>query len=354
MRVCVFLVERSGDAQPPYRGGATALLAALSCAFFLAGAPASYALDSSNANNAPQKISPESFTSAEEALRAGVDDLHHGDAQELLRALTYAAEGGQLLARWKLGNLYSTGDLVPRNDVLAYKYFEQLVESYSEDEVDRRDLGAISNAFVAVGLYNLSGIPGSDIKPDPERALEMFQVAATDFGDPEAQYQLGRMYLEGAAGLVKDNMRAARWLALAAEKGHCGAQALLGHLLFNGEGVPRQRARGLMWLSVAVNGAKGAEGCVDPRAADQGLQRRQRGRSRGRDHLSELPRKRRRADAAQRDARRQAADASAGRRADGGLRAAVEQLAGLFGAVTLPAAGSPSRARGTRCLPSAL
>ena len=85
----------------------------------------------------------------------------------------------------------------------------------------------------------------------------MFQVAATDFGDPEAQYQLGRMYLEGAAGLVKDNMRAARWLALAAEKGHCGAQALLGHLLFSGEGVPRQRARGLMWLSVAVNGAKG-------------------------------------------------------------------------------------------------
>ena len=54
-------------------------------------------------------------------------------------------------------------------------------------------------------------------------------------------------------------MRAARWLALAAEKGHCGAQALLGHLLFNGEGVPRQRARGLMWLSVAVNGAKGAK-----------------------------------------------------------------------------------------------
>jgi hypothetical protein len=259
MRACVFLVERSAAAQPSYRFGATGLLAVIGCAFFLAGAPASYALDSSNANNAPQKISPEAFTSAEEALRAGVNDLHHGDAQESLRALTYAAEGGQLLARWKLGNLYSTGDLVPRNDMLAYKYFEQLVESYSEDEVDRRDLGAISNAFVAVGLYSLSGIPDSDIKPDPERALEMFQVAATDFGDPEAQYQLGRMYLEGAAGLIKDNIRAARWLALAAEKGHCGAQALLGHLLFNGEGVPRQRARGLMWLSVAANGAKGAK-----------------------------------------------------------------------------------------------
>jgi uncharacterized protein len=59
------------------------------------------------------------------------------------------------------------------------------------------------------------------------------------------------------AGLPRDNMRAARWLALAAEKGHSGAEALLGHLLFTGDGVPRQKARGLMWLSAASNGAKG-------------------------------------------------------------------------------------------------
>ncbi len=52
-------------------------------------------------------------------------------------------------------------------------------------------------------------------------------------------------------------MRAARWFGLAAEKGHHGAQALLGHLLFQGDGVPRQRGRGLMWLSVALSGAKG-------------------------------------------------------------------------------------------------
>jgi hypothetical protein len=52
-------------------------------------------------------------------------------------------------------------------------------------------------------------------------------------------------------------MRAARWLQLAADKGHHGAQALLGHLLFTGDGVPSQRARGLMWLWIAKSGAKG-------------------------------------------------------------------------------------------------
>ena len=65
------------------------------------------------------------------------------------------------------------------------------------------------------------------------------------------------MYMDGAAGLARNNMRAAQWLALAADKGHHPAQALLGHLLFVGEGVPRQRARGLMWLTLAKTAAQG-------------------------------------------------------------------------------------------------
>ena len=259
MRACGLLADQLGVAQPDLLRADVAGLAAAALGFLLVltAASSSFALDSSNAKNAPAKLSPSTFASVQDALRAGVDELQNGDAQESVRALTYAAEGGEPLARWKLGRLYAAGEVVPRNDLLAYKYFEQLVESYNEDDVDRRDRGAIANAFVAVGVYSLNGIPGSDVEPDPERALEMFQVAATTFGDPEAQYRLGRMYLEGVAGLAKDNMRAARWLALAAEKGHCGAQALLGHLLFNGEGgVPRQRARGLMWLTMAVNGVK--------------------------------------------------------------------------------------------------
>jgi TPR repeat protein len=218
---------------------------------------ASFALDGSNGSNPPARISPRTFSSAQEALRTGVDELQAGDAQGSVQALTYAAEGGEPLAQWKLGSMYAAGDVVPRDDVMAYKYFERLVDDYNEDDLDSRAIGAVSNAFVAVGAYSLTGIANSEIRPDPERALEMFQFAATNFGDPEAQYRLARMYLDGAGGIDKDNMRAARWLSLAAEKGHHGAQALLGHLLFTGDGVPRQSARGLMWLSLAKSGAKG-------------------------------------------------------------------------------------------------
>lgn len=217
---------------------------------------AALALDSGKSNG-PAKIPAQSFTSVEQAFQAGVQDLAAGDAQSSVQALTYAADGGQPLAQWKLGRMYARGEGVPRDDAKAYAYFERLVESYNEDDPDRPDIAAIANAFVAVGVYCLNGIPNSEIKADPERALEMFQFAATNFGDSDAQYNLARMYMDGAAGLARNNMRAAQWLALAADKGHHPAQALLGHLLFVGEGVPRQRARGLMWLALAKTAAQG-------------------------------------------------------------------------------------------------
>jgi len=203
----------------------------------------------------PSEKIPKNFTNPQQALRAGVADLKAGDADASVAALTYAAEGGQDLARWKLGQMYADGQGVQRDDLKAYHYFNELVEDYDEDQPDRRNLSAVSNAFVAVGVYCLNGIPNSDVQPDPQRAHELFQYAATIFGDPNAQYNLAHMYMVGAGGVAKDNVAAVRWLAVAAQKGHAPSQALLGHMLFTGDGAPRQRARGLMWLEFAKDAA---------------------------------------------------------------------------------------------------
>jgi hypothetical protein len=220
------------------------------------GLSSALALDGSN-TNAPKKIPPKNFVSGQLALRVGLDDLKAGNLESSVAALTYAAANGQWLARWKLGEMYAVGDGVARDDLKAYHYFNQLVEDYDEDQPDQRELSAISNAFVTVGVYCLNGIPNSDVRPDPRRAHELFQYAATTFGDPNAQYNLAHMYIAGAGGLVKDNIAAIRWLALAAKEGHPPSQALLGHMLFVGDGVLDQRARGLMWLEVANDGALG-------------------------------------------------------------------------------------------------
>jgi TPR repeat protein len=114
---------------------------------------------------------------------------------------------------------------------------------------------------VALGRYYLKGIPNSAIKPDRARARAMFAYAASYFGDADAQYELGRLYLDDKPS---DEREAARWLLLAATKGHCRAQVVLGDLLFRGRSVPRQAARGLMWLTLGRDCAGTDEGWVKP------------------------------------------------------------------------------------------
>jgi exopolysaccharide production negative regulator len=218
-------------------------------------APA-FALDSANTPS-PKKTQNKQFTSGQQALRVGLDDLKTGNMEDSIAALAYAAANGQILARWKLGEMYATGDSVPRDDLKAYHYFNKLVEEYDEDQPDWHDVGAISDAFVDVGVYCLNGIPDSNVRPDPRRAHELFQYAATTFRNPNAQFNLARMYILGAGGLPKDWLTAVRWLALAAKRGHSPSEALLGHMLFIGIGVSGQRARGLMWLELAEGGASG-------------------------------------------------------------------------------------------------
>jgi TPR repeat protein len=202
-----------------------------------------------------EKAPLQTYATPRAALRAGLEGFRSGDSASAIEALKYAADGGELLAQWKLAKIYASGDGVPRDDVKAYDYFSQIVIHYDDDDPNRRDLAIVSNAFVALGIYNLNGIASGKVPADPQRALQLFQFAATNFSDADAQYNLARMHLDGA-GVDKDGREAVRWLFLAADKGHVQAQALLGQMLFAGrEGIQPQRARGLMWLTLAREAA---------------------------------------------------------------------------------------------------
>ena len=172
-----------------------------------------------------------------------------------ITALQYAAEGGHPLAQWKLGRMYADGDGVVRNDVVAFDYFSRIASQHAEDNPNAPQSAVVANAFVALGRYYLSGIPNSKVKPDPDRAREMLSYAASYFGNADAQYDLARLYLKSSDASRDDFRYGARWLGLAAQKGQHQAQALLGQMLFNGDRLPRQAARGLMWLTLARDSA---------------------------------------------------------------------------------------------------
>ncbi len=256
MRTSRAALGRFGPAgATPRRSGAVALLV-LAGGLFL-HAPAPKALDAFVRTPVPTAASTEkSYRSAREALRVGVRDYNAGDKEGAARALEYAAGQGHALALWKLGRMYAEGDGVPHDDLKAFEFFSRIADA-SADEGDSQNAAVTGSAFTALGSYFLDGIKGTYVRPNPERAYDMFNYAASYYGDPNAQYNLARLYLDGT-GVESDPRQAARWFNLAAEKGHHPAQALLGDMLVNGAGgLPQQRVKGLVWLSLARDGVQG-------------------------------------------------------------------------------------------------
>ncbi|MDE1570310.1 tetratricopeptide repeat protein [Aquabacter sediminis] len=195
----------------------------------------------------------------DEAFRTGTQALRLGQTAKGVDALRYAADQGHPAAQWKLGRMYADGDGVKRDDLKAFEYFSRVANSHAEDYPGTPQARFVASAFVALGSYYLVGIPNTGVRKDPNRARDMYAYAASYFGDPVAQYRLAKLYLDGT-GVNRDPRQAARWLILSAQKGQYEAQAVLGHMLFRGEdGIPRQGARGLMWLTLARDSAAGPE-----------------------------------------------------------------------------------------------
>lgn len=230
---------------------AETLARALLVAACIWAAPA-LALDGSKTD---ASVTPTPPMTAREAFRSGAHWLKLGETAKAVHSLEYAADNGHALAQWKLGRMYAEGDGVEHDDLKAFDYFRRIADSHAEDNPDTREARFVANAFVALGQYFLAGIPNSAIKRDPERAREMFAYAASYFHDPDAQYHLARLYLDGV-GAPHDPRTAARWFGLSAHKGLYKSQAMLGAMLFTGDHVPRQAARGLMWLTLAKDAAK--------------------------------------------------------------------------------------------------
>ena len=188
-----------------------------------------------------------------EAIQSAAQALKGGETAKAVSSLQYAAENGHPVAQWQLGRMYAKGDGVGKDDLRAFEYFSRIANAHADDSPGTRHARLVANAFVALGHYYRDGI-STTMRPNPSRAHEMFSYAASYFGDPDAQYYLARLYLDGI-GTPRDVRQAARWFKLAAQKGQYQAQAMFGAILFKGDHMPRQAARGLMWLALARDSA---------------------------------------------------------------------------------------------------
>lgn len=168
----------------------------------------------------------------------------------LLAALKDAAAAGEPMAMWQLGLMYERGEGVEKDPVKAFGYFSQIANDHADAAPRGVEADIVAQSFVKVGDYYRNGVPEAGIPKDEDRSNRLLMHAASYFGDADAQYRVGKMYLEDEE-LGANPLQSARWLSLAARKGHAGAQAQLGKMLFNGEGIEANPIEGLMWLTVA-------------------------------------------------------------------------------------------------------
>jgi TPR repeat protein len=196
-----------------------------------------------------------SYASATEAYRQGTNDLKSERLETALPALEYAAQHGVLGAQLKLARLYAAGRDVPKDDAKAFFYFRQIANQHAEINPLSPVAKYVGEAFVALGQYYEDGVEGMPLAADPTYAVSLFRHAASYFGNAQAQYHLGRLYLAGK-GVEKNPSLAVNWLAISAKKQHLASQAVLGELLWRGDQVRQNRARGLALLMLAQENAK--------------------------------------------------------------------------------------------------
>jgi TPR repeat protein len=195
---------------------------------------------------------------AAQAMASAMDGAGGGITMaDQVAALQDAAAAGDPMAQWQLGLMYESGEGVAQDKAKAFGYFAEIADQHADTAPKGTEADIVAHSFVKIGEYYNDGLPEAGIAKDKDYSTKLLLHAASYFGDADAQYRVGELYLD--ANALGDNpIQSARWLSLAAKKGHVPAQARLGDLLFNGaDSLKANPIEGLMWLSIASRLAVG-------------------------------------------------------------------------------------------------
>lgn len=131
------------------------------------------------------------------------------DIEKGIALLTECADSGDNFACYKLGKIYFKGDIVLQDLDKAEKYL----------------LSAEDNEFTQ---YAFGKLYLQKEKYDILKAVDCFEKSADK--NVWSSYQLGRIYLFGAAELTKDEEQAIEWFTKSANDGNEYAQAMLDNI----------------------------------------------------------------------------------------------------------------------------
>jgi hypothetical protein len=145
-----------------------------------------------------------------DALRSAyleaVTQLEAGEITPGIASLRRSAEGGYVLAQYRMARMYESGQGVARNLVLARHWTERAAH------------GGNVRAMHDMGVYLARG-EGASL--DAAGAFRWFRAAA-DYGVADSQYNLGVLYAQGR-GVNADAKEALFWFLVAGRHGDTNA-----------------------------------------------------------------------------------------------------------------------------------
>jgi TPR repeat protein len=177
-----------------------------------------------------------------------------GDYVRAREYLENASKAGSLIATWYLGDMYRTGKGVTADTGKSFTYYRQVALAYDSEQPNRRLMRITVDALVRVADVYRDGAANYNIHKDPTRAFNLYSTAAFH-GHPAALYAIGVMYLKGQ-GVKKMPDQGIRWLMKAARKRYAPAEAMLGDLHFDGIHVKQDKAKAVMWYTLARQTAR--------------------------------------------------------------------------------------------------
>ncbi len=202
-----------------------------------------------------QALSEVRFHDPRAALQQGIAALRSGNLEIAIPALEFAAKRDVFPAHYYLARVYADNNSPLTDHGKAFELLYRFIKLHGQtDSADYRRAPMVSRAMTRLARYLLQGVPQINLPADHARAVRFLELAATEFNDDDAQFELAKLRLTGD-GIRRNARVALHWLSVLSQKGHPGAQAFLADLNWRGKYTTRNPIRALVLITLALENA---------------------------------------------------------------------------------------------------
>lgn len=177
-------------------------------------------------------------------------ELVEQDHALALNMFAEAAERGNPYAAYRAARMYRIGIGSPKSEFMTDQYFYLAFKAFEAMAAEKPQLA--DRCLYRMGMMAMNG---EGIPADLPVAARYFADAAY-YGNSEANYQLGLLYLKGSEGLERDVSTAVECLRKSVVDGNLDAMYTLGKIFQDGKDVPKNAEYSKTLLSAAFDGMR--------------------------------------------------------------------------------------------------